>query len=238
MRYLGLVTKSVELKITALLPESFALIFDGCLEYSFAPDSLGWSHLQSTHYIALFATFMNARQDAVERVLLAFSPLRDESDYSAASHAAFILDQLAGYKKTIQNVVCLVGDNCNTNIAVAEQLGVPLVGCASHRFNLEVQEFLGKHERLLQRVHELMKKLTTLKNSALLRHHTLLRPKERCATRWSSAFEMVERFHLSCCSSDLEGTFKSMNSFLSLHQQARTWENSCCLFPKKQVCND
>lgn len=41
------------------------------------------------------------------------------------------------------NVICLVGDNCNVNKALADLCDLPLIGCAAHRFNLAVQAYLG-----------------------------------------------------------------------------------------------
>ncbi|KAF1777846.1 hypothetical protein GQ600_18962 [Phytophthora cactorum] len=40
------------------------------------------------------------------------------------------------YNKTLDMVAFIVGDNCSTNQSITTKLDVPLVGCASHRFNL------------------------------------------------------------------------------------------------------
>eukprot|EP00644_Phytophthora_capsici_P010759 jgi/Phyca11/104645/e_gw1.9.920.1 len=53
------------------------------------------------------------------------------------------------YNKTEDMVGFLVGDNCSTNQSIATKMGVPLVGCASHRFNLAVGKYLAPHEALL-----------------------------------------------------------------------------------------
>lgn len=148
----------------------------------------------STHFIALFAQW--GCGDDVKCPLLAFSPLLDESDYSAASHHEFIEYHLAVFGKSLENVVCLVGDNMSTNRALADVCGVPLVGCAAHKFNLEMQDFLEAHAKILDRLHSLMTKLRTLKNSALLRAAgTNIRPKLRCATRWTGTFGMIECYY-------------------------------------------
>jgi hypothetical protein len=183
-KYKNLLTIELEKKIATILPERFVLIFDG------------WSlEGASTHYIALFAQWMSPEK-TIERALLAFSPLLDENDMTATSHKEFIVSHLEVYEKTLDNVICLVGDNANTNKALADQCNKPLIGCASHRFNLEVQEYLKQNpwNSLLDKVHNLMLKLRTLKNSALLRNHTQLRPQLRCSTRWSGSFAMVKRY--------------------------------------------
>ncbi|KAG2783797.1 hypothetical protein Pcac1_g6349 [Phytophthora cactorum] len=73
-------------------------------------------------------------------------------------------------------------------------LGVPLVGCASHRFNLATKTFLAEREDLVDAVSALMVALRTIKNRAELRRHTSLAPLRANATRWSSTFIMLERY--------------------------------------------
>jgi len=80
------------------------------------------------------------------------------------------------------------------NQAMATSCGKPLVGCAAHRLNLEIQNYLISWESLLSKVNAVMVKLGTLKNSALLRRHTPLRPIKRCVTRWIGAYLMLKRY--------------------------------------------
>jgi hypothetical protein len=96
-------------------------------------------------------------------------------------------------KKTVGNVVCLVGDNCSTNRAMANRLKLPLVGCASHRFNLAVKLYMEPRNNLLLSIHEIMVKSRSLKNRGLLRTLTHLVPKVRNVTRWSSDYDMIKR---------------------------------------------
>jgi hypothetical protein len=94
----------------------------------------------------------------------------------------------------------LTGDNCSTNKALANIMRVPLVGCASHRLNLAVNDFYDnspQSKELISKVDKLMTALRTLKNASRLRAN-----KEtggivalgRNATRWSSTFNMLKRF--------------------------------------------
>ena len=80
------------------------------------------------------------------------------------------------------------------NKAIANRACVPLIGCASHRFNLAVQDLLSEEEAALSKVNHLMVKLGTLLLGAKLRKLTPLRPKTRNMTRWSSSFEMILRY--------------------------------------------
>lgn len=184
MKYLELLTAEVEKIIIGLLPNNFGVLFDG------------WSE-GSTHYIALFATYTTEKKSitTVNTHLLAMAPLVSEDDFSATSHKEFITWVIESiYKKRVHCISFLCGDNCSTNKALATSMSIPLVGCASHRFNLAVQSYLKQYEQILNRVHELMKKLTTLKQAAKLRTRTTLRPVSRNATRWSSTFEMILRY--------------------------------------------
>ena len=56
------------------------------------------------------------------------------------------------FNRTKDSIACIVGDNCNVNKALADRLGLPLVGCAAHRFNLAVQKYLEKYDALLGQV--------------------------------------------------------------------------------------
>ncbi|ETP52382.1 hypothetical protein F442_02595 [Phytophthora nicotianae P10297] len=73
------------------------------------------------------------------------------------------------YNKTEDMVGFMVGDNCSTNQSIATKMGVPLVGCACHRFNLAVGNYLAPHEALLTEVHDLMMELRKENNLAELK---------------------------------------------------------------------
>jgi len=89
----------------------------------------------------------------------------------------------------------LIGDNRATNKAVAKKVKCSFIGCASHRFNLAVQEYLKVYSDDLNQIHHIMLKLRTLSVSAKLRNLTHLRPRIiNNSTRWSATYEMLERF--------------------------------------------
>ncbi|KAG6944417.1 hypothetical protein JG688_00017085, partial [Phytophthora aleatoria] len=123
-------------------------------------------------------------------ILLAVAPL-DEADLTTASHCAYIRNILTIFGQSEQSLKFFVGDNCATNQLTATLLGVPLVGCASHRFNLATTIVLAEHEDL---VGALMVALRTIKNRAELRHHTSLATLRANATRWSPTLMMLERY--------------------------------------------
>ena len=82
--------------------------------------------------------------------------MEDDFDFTAESHLHFIQYVLSLFGRKTSDVFCLVGDNCATNKRLADLMEVPFIGCASHRFNLEVQKFLLPYETLLTSVRDLI----------------------------------------------------------------------------------
>ena len=89
----------------------------------------------------------------MKQILLAFTTFEDETSFTAADHKANLDAILQVFDKTLGNVICLVGDNCPTNNRCADDCEIPLIGCAAHRFNLEVQTYLLQHTEILQKVY-------------------------------------------------------------------------------------
>ncbi|KAE9352545.1 hypothetical protein PR003_g4323 [Phytophthora rubi] len=89
----------------------------------------------------------------------------------------------------------MVADNCNVNQYIGSREGaLPMVGCASHRFNLAVTDCLTDYETFLAKIHALGTKLRTIKGRAILRRVTELSPLGRNDTLWSSTHAMVQRY--------------------------------------------
>ncbi len=84
-------------------------------------------------------------------------------------------------------------DNCSRNRLFVSLSGKHFVGCASHRFNLALQEIITEHGTLRNKVNDLMKKLEAPIAAAKVRKCTNLRAKRRNVTRWFSVFEMLKR---------------------------------------------
>ena len=185
-KYLFKLVTVVEKKISAkamALATSYALVFDG------------WSEA-SKHFIGMYIVYPAKVVDANPVLhLLAFAPLHDETNFTAENHANFIKATLHWYSLSRDRLFCLIGDNCSTNKATANRLGVPLLGCRSHRFNLSVEQylriFLAAESEL---VGKLMSKLATLKQSGRLRLMTSLCPVKRNVTRWTGVPDMFQQF--------------------------------------------
>jgi hypothetical protein len=132
----------------------YGLIFDG------------WSD-GNRHY---FATFISHRNENDTPLLnpICFQPLLKESDLSAASHQDLFFTVLSSFELLPEYLLFLTGHNCSVNKALSNSLGVPLVGCASHRFNLAVNRYLRDFEPSLGKVHDVCSKLRTIKDLARL----------------------------------------------------------------------
>ncbi|EGZ14663.1 hypothetical protein PHYSODRAFT_333013 [Phytophthora sojae] len=198
-KYIVLIFELLELRVARELPASFGLVLDG------------WTS-GGRHYIAIFAVFGsdstgitgggadNEYYDDLECssrrfLLLTFAPVEVEEDMGAQSQYDLIADTLSRYNKPWSAVKFMVGDNCSVNQCIGRKEGaIPFIGCASHRFNLAVKDFLKTEDELIAKVHALMTKLRTIKGRALLRRVSHLSPLLRYDTRWSSTYEMVARY--------------------------------------------
>ncbi|GMG17930.1 unnamed protein product [Phytophthora fragariaefolia] len=175
------VTRVVERLIGAEMPQKLGFILDG------------WSH-GTEQYLAVYGCYETP--DGPRYPLLSMAPVMQDEDVrlTAESHMAAIARFLPFFGKTLSDCLFLVGDNCAVNKRLANLMGVPLVGCASHRLNLAVKSHLAPHEDDLEKVQVLMRKLRTLKQAAKLRAKTALAPVLRQETRWSSTFAMLDRY--------------------------------------------
>jgi len=172
----------IESGIAAVLPQHFALMIDG------------WSE-GVMHYVAIICCF--TVEGTYNEVLLTMSPLPDQTSLNAAQHVLLVQETLAQYNRSIENVVAIIGDNCRVNSKTAKELGIPLIGCASHKFALAVNAWIAAQPGLdaaLDKVNKVMVKLRTIKNAAALRLATQLCAVPANKTRWSSKFEMLKRY--------------------------------------------
>ena len=76
----------------------------------------------------------------------------------------------------MENVVAITGDIADVNRSIANLCKMPLIGCASHKFNLAISAYLDKQEVLLNKINMLMGKLKSLKLAGRLREKTRLQP--------------------------------------------------------------
>ncbi|KUF91796.1 hypothetical protein AM588_10007221 [Phytophthora nicotianae] len=149
VKYMRLLVREVETVIAGILPKLFGIIFDG------------WT-FWSEHYVAVFASFRHVGK--MQNILIAMAPIIDDeiSDHTASSHVKFLDVILSYYGRSKASIAYIVGDICSVNGAVADQLQVPMVGCASHRLNLAVNLLLAGDDKLLDKIQKLMYKVKNL----------------------------------------------------------------------------
>ncbi|KAG2884319.1 hypothetical protein PC119_g25614 [Phytophthora cactorum] len=137
--------------VAAEMPAKFGLML-----YGFSFDS--------EHYITVYGCYnFNGK---AQYSLLAMAPLVADpsTDRSVASHVAFLREMLTrDYSKRLDDCLLVVRDNCATNQRMATLMGVPLVGCASHRLALAVQGRFSEASEDLDQVKKLMTKLKVLR---------------------------------------------------------------------------
>ena len=186
-----------------------------------APMFDGWS-CAGTHYTGLFASYCasicerNQANDCTlstpKLTLIALSPMgwvwndgegNESEDETAKLYAEVhqkICDEVLSLygQKLNQWCTCLIADNTNLNCKIARLCGVPHIWCNSYKLNLEVNSMMNRHADLkstISCIHDLMRAAKSgLKNAALLRNLTELRPVLNNETRWSGKFLMLQRF--------------------------------------------
>jgi hypothetical protein len=201
-------TELVERKISSGMGDRGALMFDG------------WS-VNNMHYVAVYGCYMRkhkvllrGRVTYMEEVavdLLAMSPMpavdpdapvtAETTTFNAAAHRTFFENTLGYYGLDTDWIVCLIGDNCSVNLKLADDLGVPIVGCDNHKLNLEVQALLAdpthgvQISRIIGLAHDAMKAAKT-KNTiaAALRNLTSLMPVMYSKTRWNGKVALLQRY--------------------------------------------
>lgn len=159
-----------------VLPDLFAVIFDGTI-----------------HFIGVFATFPSDNKDGFAKVLLGISPIADESTHDAGEHQEFLDFVLSIFEKGQNNVVTLIADNTNTNRDCPRYFGEVFVGCHSHRFTLVVKDFLVEVHFTIDKVNQLIKRLSYSILSSLLQMLTPLSAKTSNAIRLNSTYQMLDR---------------------------------------------
>ncbi|DBA02560.1 TPA: hypothetical protein N0F65_011032 [Lagenidium giganteum] len=91
---------------------------------------MGESH--SIYFLGLYVIYKH-QGERCDR-LLAISPMDDGQ--SANAHAAYISQVMCFYGKSTAMVRFIAADNCATNQCLATKMKIPLIGCASHQYNL------------------------------------------------------------------------------------------------------
>lgn len=188
MKYLELVHENVKGKLSTIIPNNFSIVFDG------------WTNNNTTdHYFAFFLVW--STNDGYNQCLLSCNVLRrcqsGHIKLNAENVKNEIIQKLHEINKEAIMIDCIIGDNASVNKKVAKLLHVPFIGCASHRLALSVKlitEKLVSNKNAINKVHNLMKSLRSLKNSSILQEFTNLSGITKNETRWCSIHNMLKRY--------------------------------------------
>ncbi|DBA00245.1 TPA: hypothetical protein N0F65_007889, partial [Lagenidium giganteum] len=115
----------------------------------------------------------------------------DESDTSADTFIELLDYALDTYALEATQLCFYVSDHASVNASVSFRTRVPMIGYASHRLQLAVQQFLQPYEPILSKVHGLMAKLDSVKNRHCLCEAGCFMAVAQNATRWSSTYAMI-----------------------------------------------
>lgn len=89
-------------------------------------------------YVNLFASYPVTPSPELHSLWLELSPLENKTTWNDEKHILFVFFVFTIYKKSFENVVAIIGDNCTTNQCIAIKLRLPLIGYTSNRFQIGV----------------------------------------------------------------------------------------------------
>jgi hypothetical protein len=182
----------------------------------------GWT-LSGVHYVGLFASynrkikvFKNGKGSIEHETTISLiacapmaaisetndsddeEPTNDAANFNAKVHAQYFIKMFQYYNLNVKQwAKCSTADNTTTNVKTAKELGIPHVGCNSHKLNLDMNDWMEAPalKNIIESVADTMKEAkNSLKNASLLRRLTSLKPVLFNKTRWSGKFNMLSRF--------------------------------------------
>ncbi len=85
----------------------------------------------------------------------------EATSFNAEAHLQCFEEEFSFYEQQCKNwCLCLISDDTNTNMKVARLSGKPIVGCSSHKLNVDMNAMTEGHgdlSRTVDRVHNTMK---------------------------------------------------------------------------------
>jgi hypothetical protein len=171
-----------------------------------------WTRSGIHYYVALFACYVKEKKNKQDPerccTLLAVTPMPTADGQSQSEAVRFRADEFCNffehtlkdfYKVDIKKwCKAIIADNAPTNIKITKDLKIPHVGCYSHKLSLDVEEMVKASDDMkntIAKVHDVMAcAKQKLRNAALLRNITDLRPILENKTWWSGKAAMLVRF--------------------------------------------
>ena len=157
-----------------------------------------WDDKCGNKYLGVFVVYPDAHYSKPVYFLLCCTPLLDETTSCAAAQCETIREALRRCGLEINHFNYIVADNTAVNPAIARVLGLPFVGCASHRLALAIGRLLNLFMPAVTAVHELQKKLRGSNYRGLLRQQGCHLTPKILGHKWGAAYEMIVRSVLIC----------------------------------------
>jgi hypothetical protein len=138
-KYILATSEAMIASIAEKLPNDLAIVFDG------------WT-VGCLHYIGISASYclVVGGEETIHHTLLSMRPLlKDEiKGMTVRDHLVHISQVMQLYGKTEDNIICMIGNNCNVNKSLADLLNVPLIGCGAHKFNLAIRKWISNQPQV------------------------------------------------------------------------------------------
>ncbi len=131
MKYMSLLTKIGESRVSQELLDIFAIVLDR------------WT-ANSSRYLCMFATYTDSTQNlGYSSALLGMSTFEIEDSQRTNAHHGYLTFVLETFNRSVSNVAAIIGDNCNFNHSLANKMNVGFMGCSSHRYNLAIKDIMA-----------------------------------------------------------------------------------------------
>ncbi|KAL0223755.1 hypothetical protein P9112_003145 [Eukaryota sp. TZLM1-RC] len=180
LKYARLLSDQVASTLKKKLGDKFGLVLDT------------WYNPHShMHYLGMFAAIPNCSSS----FLLAIVPFEIDKNKTiedlSVTHTYFGAQQiyelieivLNRFAKSFHNILFVTGDNCPTNKRLARILNVQFIGCAAHRFQLELQKSCQNLTDIFKKIDHLFVSLRISKAALILSFCNKDLPKRANTTR-------------------------------------------------------
>lgn len=141
---------------------------------------------RNTHYLGMYVSYHSNNAVRYVEAMLTSSPLNDETCLSPDKHRRMIEFVLSTFGMSLDSVILLVGENASTKKDLALKVPFAFVGCATHRFYLDVKDIISGNSKFVGVVHKLMSKIKNFLPAKKLCAIIPLKPLLDNATRRSS----------------------------------------------------
>ena len=166
----------------------------------------GWS-VSGVHFLGVFATYCVEINLPPRVTLLALTTMAKEDNvtntatrFDAETDFSFFDPTFETYEICADDwCVAFISENTKTNFRISRLADKPHIVCNNHKLNLEVNNMIEHHVELsktIETVHQTMRAARTrLRNAAVLKNLTDLRPVMHNDTRWRGKRFMSVRFN-------------------------------------------